>query len=117
MWWKKKSLPNKIINLENFSNIFQSLVNELKKIIEEIARNKERVKQEIQKIFSTIRNELNKREEQLLNEVDNIFENKFNIENINNILKDKKYPDKIKKYIEKGKIAEKEWNKMKIKYF
>ena len=103
MWWKKKNLPNNIKNLENLSNIFQSLINNLKKIIEDIGKNKEKVKEEIQKIFTKIRNELNKREKQLLKEVDNIFENKFSIENINNILKEKKYPEKIKKYIGKEK--------------
>ena len=111
---KKKNLSSNIKTLENLTNIYQSLVNDLKKMIEEIDQNKEKVKKDIQEIFTKIRSELNNREDQLLNEVDNIFENKFNIENINNILKDKKYSDKIKNYIEKGKIAEKEWN---IKYF
>ena len=114
---KKKNLSNNIKTLENLTNIYQSLVNDLKKIIEEIDVNKEKVKKEIQDIFTKIRSELNNREDQLLNEVDNIFENKFNIENINNILKDKKYSDKIKKYIEKGKIAEKEWNNNENKIF
>ena len=114
---KKKNLSNNIKTLENLTNIYQSLVNELKKMIEEIDVNKEKVKKEIQDIFTKIRSELNNREDQLLNEVDNIFENKFNIENINNILKDKKYSDKIKKYIEKGKIAEKEWNNNENKIF
>ena len=87
---KKNNLSNNIKTLENLTDIYQSLVNELKKIIEEIDVNKEKVKKEIQEIFTKIRSELNNREDQLLNEVDNIFENKFNIENINNILKDKK---------------------------
>ena len=117
LWWKKKNLPNNIKNLENLSNLFKSLVNDLKKIIEEIDDNKEKVKKEIQEIFTKIRSELNNREDQLLNEVDNIFENKFNIENINNILKDKKYPDKIKLFIEKGKMTEKEWDKNENKIF
>ena len=114
---KKKNLSNNIKTLENLTNIYQALVNDLRKIIEEIDVNKEKVKKEIQDIFTKIRSELNNREDQLLNEVDNIFENKFNIENINNILKDKKYSDKIKKYIEKGKIAEKEWNNNENKIF
>ena len=74
-------------------------------VIEEIGQNKEK---EIQDIFTKIRSELDKREDQLLKEVDNIFENKFDIKNINNILKDKKYSGGIKKCIEKGKIAEKD---------
>ena len=114
---KRKNLPNNIKHLENLSNLYQSLVNELKKIIEEIDKNKEQVKEEIQKIFNKISNELNKRQDQLLNEVDNIFENKSNVQNITNILKVKKYPDKIKNYIEKGKIAEKAWDKIENKIF
>ena len=86
-------------------------MNELKKIIEEININKEKAKEEILKIFTKIRNELNNREDQLLIEVDNIFEKKFNVQNIDNFIKDTKYPEKIKIYLEKGKIAEKEWDK------
>ena len=84
---KKNNLSNNIKTLENLTDIYQSLVNELKKIIEEIDVNKEKVKKEIQEIFTKIRSELNNREDQLLNEVDNIFESKFNIENINNKIK------------------------------
>ena len=49
----------------------------MKKILEEIDKNKEQVKEEIQKIFTKIRNELNNREDELLIEVDQIFEKKF----------------------------------------
>ena len=83
---KKKNLSNNIKNLENISNLFQSLINDLKKILKEIDKNKEQVKEEIQKIFTKIRNELNNREDELLIEIDQIFEKKFNYENVNNIL-------------------------------
>ena len=112
---KKKNLSNNIKNLENISNLFQSLINDLKKILEEIDKNKEIVKEEIQKIFTKIRNELNNREDELLIEIDQIFEKKFNYENVDNILKDKIYLEKIKIFIEKGKITEKEWEKNKNK--
>ena len=79
--------------------------------MEEIDKSKEEIKQEIQKIFTKIRGELNNREDQLLNEVDQIFEKKFNVENIDNILQEKKFSEKIKILLDKGKIAEKEWNK------
>ena len=108
---KKKNLSNNIKNLENLSNVFQSLINDLKKNIEEIDKNKEEIKQEIQKVFTKIREEINNREDELLIEVDQIFEKKFNVESIDNILKEKKYPEKIKIFIDKGKIAEKEWDK------
>ena len=47
----------------------------------------------------------------MLNEVDQIFEKKFNVESIDNILKEKKFSEKIKIFLDKGKIAEKEWDK------
>ena len=105
---KKKNLSNNIKNLENLSNVFQSLINDLKKNMEEIDKNKEEIKQEIQKVFTKIREEINNREDELLIEIDQIFENKYNVESIDNILKEKKYPEKIKIFIDKGKIAEKE---------
>ena len=108
---KKKNLSNNIKNLENLSNLFQSLINDLKKSMEEIDKNKEEIKEEIQKIFTKIRTELNNREDELLIEVDQIFEKKFNVESVNNIIKEKKYPEKIKIFLDKGKIAEKEWDK------
>ena len=114
---KKKNLTNNIKNLENLSDILQSLLNELKKTIEEIDQNKVKIKEEIKKIFNKILNELKNREVQLLNEVDKIFEKKFNIENINNILKDKNNSEKIKKIIKKGKLQKKNGIKIKIKYF
>ena len=114
---KRKNLSNNIKNLENLNNLFQSLMSELNQIMEEIDKNKEKVKEKIQKNFTTIRNELNKREDQLLNEVDNIFEKKFNIESVDNIRKEKKFQVKIKMFLEKGKIAENEWDKNENKIF
>ena len=112
---KKKNLANNIKNLEHLSNLFQSLVNDLKQVFEEIDKNKDQVKQEIQKIFTQIRTELNNREDQLLIEVDKIFEKKFNNENVDNFLKEKKFPEKIKTFLEKGKNAEKNWEKIENK--
>ena len=112
---KKKNLANNIKNLENLSNLFQSLVNDLKQVFEEIDKNKDQVKQEIQKIFTQIRTELNNREDQLFIEVDKIFEKKFNNENVDNFLKEKKFPEKIKTFLEKGKNAEKNWEKIENK--
>ena len=108
---KKKNLSNNIKNLENLSKLFQSLMNDLKKNMEEIDKSKEEIKQEIQKIFTKIRAEVNNREDQLLIEVDKIFEKKFNVEKVDNILKEKNFPEKIKIFLDKGKIVEKEWDK------
>ena len=49
-------------------------------------KNKEELKLNIQKIFTKIRSEINNREDQLLIEVDQKFENIFYKENIVNII-------------------------------
>ena len=108
---KKKNLSNNIISLENLLNKFKSLKNELEKNLEEIDKNKEEIKGEIQKVFTKIREELNSREDQLLIEVDQIYEKKYNSKYLDNILKEKKLDEKIKIFIDKGKTAEKEWDK------
>ena len=51
-------------------------------------------KEEIQKIFTKIRLELNNREDELLIEIDQMFEKEFNVESVNNIFKEKKYAEK-----------------------
>ena len=79
--------------------------------MEEIDKNKEEIKGEIQKVFTKIREELNAREDQLLIEVDQIYEKKYNSKYLDNILKEKKLDEKIKIFIDKGKTAEKEWDK------
>ena len=109
---KKKNLSNNIKNLENLSNLYQALINDLKNAIEEIDKNKEEIKEVILKIFTKIRDELNKREDELLKEVDQIYEKKFNSKTMDNIFKDKRFPEKIKLYLDKGKIAEKDWDKI-----
>ena len=64
------------------------------KIIEEIDINREKVKEEILKLFTKIRNELHNSYDQLLIEVDNIFEKKFKVESLDKFIKDTKYPVK-----------------------
>ena len=79
--------------------------------MEEIDKNKEEIKGEIQKVFTKIREELNNREDQLLIEVDQLFEKKYNSKYLDNILKEKKFDEKIKIFLDKGKTDEKEWDK------
>ncbi len=114
---KKKNLANKIKNLEKLSKQFQSLINGLKKIFEEIEKNKDDVKEEIQKIFTKIRTELNNREDQLLLEVDEIFQKEFHNKSVDNFLKEKKFSDKIKTFLDEGKMAEQNWDKNENKSF
>ena len=67
---KQNKLKENIKYLENFQNIIDQSINELKKIVEKINENKENIKLKIQKIFTKIRTSLNDREDELLLEVD-----------------------------------------------
>ena len=61
----------------------------------------------IQKIFTKIRNALNDREDQLLIEVDNKFEELYFNDEL--IKKSEKLPKKVKLSLENGKLTENEW--------
>ena len=67
-------------------------IKNLKEIFEKVNESKEKLKLEIQKIFRKIRTELNNREDILLIELDNNFNNKFCNEDI--IKKSDKLPIK-----------------------
>ena len=87
--------------LENLSLNIDKSIEEMKNIIEKTDKNKDELKLKIQNIFTKIRNELTIREDQLLLEVDNKFNDLF----INDELfkKYEKLPNKIKLSLEKGK--------------
>ena len=92
------------------SNTLQDSINKLKTIFEKINNNKEELKLKIQKIFTKLRNELNNREDELLLEVDNQYDNIFFKENV---IKDvEKLPIKIKVSLEKSKLIEEKENEM-----
>ena len=77
--------------------------------------NKEKIKLEIQKLFTNIRTELNEREDILLLKVDQYFDNNYFNGDI--IKKSDKLPNKIKISLERGKLIEGEWkdnNKLNI---
>ena len=80
----------------------------LKKKFEEVEKHKDNIKLEIQNIFTKIRNALNSREEQLLIEIDNFYNNKYLNEDI--IKKGEKLPKQIQISLEKGQLIEKEWD-------
>jgi len=106
---KKNKLKENINNLEELNKQIEKSIIELKKIYENINKNKEELKLKIQTIFTKIRNVLNEKEDQLLLDIDNIYNN--NIYFKEDIIKQSiKLPNKIKKSIDKGKIIEKEWN-------
>ena len=93
--------------LENLSKKLGETIDKLKSSYEEINKNKEELKLKIQKIFTKIRNSLNEREDKLISEVDKEFDDLFFKEDIlKNI---EKLPNKIKIYLEKGKILDNDW--------
>ena len=105
---KKNKLKNNIESLQILFNKFEQSFNELKKIFTNINDNKEQLKLKIQKIFTKIRSALNDREDELLLEVEKQYSNIYFNEDL--IKESEKLPNKIKISLEKGKIADKDWN-------
>ena len=105
---KRNKLKENVNNLEELYKQIEISINELKRIFEEINKNKEELKMNVQTIFTKIRNVLNEKEDKLLNDIDEQFNNIYFKEDL--IKESEKLPNKIKKSIEKGKIIDKEWN-------
>ena len=74
---KKSNLKENIKYLNELSNILESSINELKLIFQKINDNKEKIKQNIQNVFTKIRTILNDREDILLQKVDETFNNLY----------------------------------------
>ena len=102
---KKEKLEKNINILEELYNNFDKSMNDLKILIEKINENKEELKMKIQKIFTKIRSTLNEKEEQLLIEVDQKYDDTFIKDDI--IKNFEKLPNKIKINLQKGKNIEK----------
>ena len=109
---KHDKLKENIQKLDNMSNNLKDKINELKNIFEKINENKENLKLKIQRIFTKIRNELNNREDELLNEIDKLYDENYFKEDI--IKSGEKLPDKIKKSLEQSKIIDNNWNNNKL---
>ncbi len=105
---KKKILLKNIKILENLTLDIEKSINQLKIINEKINKNKEDIKEKIQKEFTKIRNAINEREDQLLLEIDKYYEKIFFNEDF--IRENDKLPNKIKISLEKGKKINNEWN-------
>ena len=105
---KKNKLNENIKYLEDLSNNLDNSIKELKTLVNKINENKEELKTKIQNIFTKIRTTLNEREDELLLEVDNKYNNIFCNEDI--IKESEKLPNKIKLSIEKGKLINNEWS-------
>ena len=104
---KEKILEENILNLEKLSNEIDKLIKEIKDVFEKINKDKEELKLNIQKIFTKIRNAINDREDEILLNVDEIFDNTYIKENeINDI---DKYPNKISILLKQGKNTIDQW--------
>ena len=105
---KKSKLNQNIKYLEELSIGLEESINNFNIIIEKINLNKENLEKKIQIIFTKLRNALNEREEELLFDVEKMFEELyFNSNKFNDY---KKLPNKVKFSLEQGKKIEKEWD-------
>ena len=109
---KKNKLKDNIKCLEDLSQTLQKTIIELKNLLEKIDNNKEELKIKIQKIFTQLRTALNDREDQLLIEVDKQFN--YLYLNRDSIKESENLPNKIKIFLEKGKIIDENWNNDKL---
>ena len=105
---KKNKLKENIKYLEDTYDKIKNSINEIKKIFENINIKKEEIKLKISSVFTKIRNTINEKEDEILLEVENIFNKTYFKEDI--IKQSDKIPEKMKKYLEKGKLLEKEWD-------
>ena len=83
-------------------------------MFEKINESKEELKLKIQKVFTKIRNCLNEREDELLLDVDNQYNDIYCNEDM--IKEGQKLPNKIKISLEKGKLLNNEWDDDKKLY-
>jgi len=105
---KKNKLTENLKSLEDISNNINESIQTIKIIYQKINEDKEELKLKVQKIFTKIRNVINEREDEILKEIDNEFDNKlFNEDIIKNA---EQLPNKIKISLEKGKLINNKWN-------
>ena len=99
---KINKLYENIKTIKDLSINIEKSITELKNLFEKIKENKEEIKLYILNIFTKIRNAINQREDEILLEIDNLYENTFCNENL--VKETEKLPQKIKMSIEKEKM-------------
>ncbi len=106
---KKNKLNGNIKILEKLSSTVNESIKELKNIFEKINTSKENIKSKVLKVFTKLRNGINAREDEIMFQIDNKFDDLFFKEDI--VKECDKLPNKIKVSLEKGKNVDNEWNK------
>ena len=106
---KREKLKQNIKWLEDININVEKSMNELKLMLDNINKEKEKLIICVQDIFTKLRNEINKREDELLMEIDEKYKNIISDENMEK--QNEKLPKTIKDLIENGKLIEKDWDK------
>ena len=104
---KRKLLKEHIRTLEYLLKESKYLSEKFHEVIDEIYEKKEEVKLQLQKVFTRLRNAINDREDQILLEIDQTFEDLYLNKDI--IDENRKFPNKINKLLEKGKSIDNKW--------
>ena len=105
---KKNKLKENLKYLEESSKNIEECLIKLKDIYDKINKSKEELKLKISNTFTKLRNILNEREDKLLLELDEIYNDEYFKEDI--IKKGDKLTKQIKINLEKGKILDKDWD-------
>ena len=93
-------------------NKFDGDIEKIKEIIEKVIKDKDDLKLTIQNLFTKIRNALNIREDQILQEIDNLYNEKYFKEDI--IKMREKLQHEIKSLLDKGNVINKEWDNINL---
>ena len=109
---KKNILKENIKYLEELHNKFDVDIEKIKEIIEKVTKDKDDLKLTIQNLFTKIRNALNKREDQILQDIDNLYNEKYFKEDI--IKMREKLQHEIKSLLDKGNVINKEWDNINL---
>ena len=109
---KRNKLKENIKILEELNINLNENMEKIKKLFQKLEKDKEDSKLKVQNIFTIIRNKINEREEELLSEIDNIYNNKLFNRNIIKTIE--KLPKQIIHNIEKGKLIDKDWDENNI---
>ena len=109
---KKNKLEENLQILDDLSQNIEESINQLKSIFKLINDKKENFKLKIKTIFSEMKKIINDRENELLLEIDNKFDNIYFKEDI--IKENEKLPNKIRILLEEGMKAENEWDYNKL---